>query len=93
MKPAPPPAAPAFLAPVAGAKIQLLRSLEASGSSEAALMADELLDARTLHELAARARDIALRLRESDGRKLAETFWCQAKEILTRWRDLAAAGR
>jgi hypothetical protein len=93
MTPAPRPTVSVSLTPLAGAKIQLLQSLEASGSSEATLMADELLDARTLHELAARARDISLRLRESDGRKLAETFWSQAKEILTRWRDLAASGR
>jgi hypothetical protein len=76
---------------VARAKIELLRRLEMSGSAEATLLADELLDARSLHELAARARDISLRLAESDGRKLAETFWEQAKGILVRWRD--AQGR
>jgi hypothetical protein len=81
------------LPPVAGAKIQLLKRLEASGSSEAMLLADELLDARTLRELAERARDIAVRLQEVDGRRVAETFWEHAKGILVRWRDFSAAGR
>jgi hypothetical protein len=81
------------LPPVAGAKIQLLQRLEASGSSEAMLLADELLDARTLRELAERARDIAQRLQDADGRKVAETFWETAKAILLRWRDRPTAGR
>jgi len=81
------------LPPVAGAKIQLLQRLEASGSSEAMLLADELLDARTLRELAERARDIAQRLQEADGVRVAELFWENAKAILLRWRDLPAASR
>ncbi len=79
---------------VAGAKIDLLKRLEASGSCEAALLADELLDARTLRELAMRAREIAYRLRDVDGNAIAEGFWSEAKKILVSWRDLAAgAGR
>jgi hypothetical protein len=79
------------LPPVAGAKIELLRRLEASGSSEAALLADELLDASTLRELALRARDIAYRLRDADGQATAESFWNEAKRILVASRDLAAS--
>lgn len=82
---------PLHLQPVAGAKIELLKQLEASGSSEAALLADELLDARTLRELALRAREIAYRLRDADGNAIAETFWNQAKKILLARRDLAAS--
>jgi hypothetical protein len=81
------------LPPVAGAKIQLLKRLEASGSSEAMLLADELLDARTLRQLAERARDIAVRLQQADGQGVAEAFWEHAKSILVRWRDLSTAGR
>jgi hypothetical protein len=81
------------LPPVAGAKIQLLKRLEASGSSEATLLADELLSARTLRELAERARDIARRIQEADGRGPGETFWNDAKDILTTWRDFASHGR
>jgi hypothetical protein len=72
---------------IARAKIELLRRLEASGSSEAVLLADELLDARTLKDLAERSRAITLRLREIDGDKVAEPFWTDAKQILVRWRD------
>jgi hypothetical protein len=78
------------LPPVAGAKIELLRRLEASGSCEAALLADELLDARTLRELAVRAREIAYRLRDVDGNAIAERFWSEAKQVLVACRDLAA---
>lgn len=82
---------PLELQPVAGAKIELLKQLEASGSCEAALLADDLLDARTLRELALRAREIAYRLRDVDGNAIAEAFWSQAKKILVARRDLAAS--
>jgi hypothetical protein len=82
---------PLQLQPVAGAKIELLKQLEASGSCEATLLADELLDARTLRELALRAREIAYRLRDADGNAIAEAFWNQAKRILLARRDLAAS--
>ena len=80
-------------AAVARAKIELLRRLEASGSFEASLLADDLLHARTLRELAERARAIALRLRESDGDSVAEPFWNEAKAILLHWRDGGHATR
>ena len=81
----------AHLHPVAGAKIQLMKWIKTSGSSEAMLCADELLDARTLRELAERARGIALRMQEVDGRPMADCFWEAAKNILVRWRDLGTA--
>jgi len=90
-----PPAAPATAAhlppelpPVAGAKIELLKQLEASGSFEASLLSDELLGARTLRELAVCAREIAYRLRDADGNVIAESFWTEAKRILVAWRDV-----
>jgi hypothetical protein len=78
------------LPPVAGAKIQLLKKLEATGSCEATLLADELLDARTLRELAMRAREIAYRLRDVDSNAIAENFWREAKAILVACRDSAS---
>ncbi|HUQ29055.1 MAG TPA: hypothetical protein VM051_10695 [Usitatibacter sp.] len=78
---------------VARAKIELLRQLQSSGSFEATLLADELLHARTLRELAELSRDIAKRLRESDGDAVAEPFWNEAKRILVRWRDGGDAAR
>jgi hypothetical protein len=81
----------ANLPPVAGAKIQLMKWIESSGSSEAMLCADELLEARTLRELAERAREIALRIQEVDGGRLADCFWQAAKRILVQNRDLGSA--
>jgi hypothetical protein len=75
---------------VAGARIQLLKRLEASGSCEATLLAEELLDARTLRELAMRSREIAYRLRDVDSNAIAERFWNEAKAILVACRDAAA---
>jgi hypothetical protein len=79
----------AGMPPVAGAKIQLLRRLEESGSCEAVLLAEELLEARTLKDLAHRAHGIAIRLRETDGAPCAEAFWNASKAVLLRWRDFA----
>lgn len=69
------------------AKIELLRRLQASGSFEASLLSDDLLDCATLRDLAERARLIAHQLRETEGPAVAEPFWSEAKEILLRWRD------
>lgn len=77
------------LPPVAGAKIQLLRRLEACGSCEAVFLAEDLLQARTLKELARLAHEIALQLQEVDGPGCADAFWNEAKQILVRWRDYA----
>ena len=76
------------------AKIELLHRLQASGSFEASLLADDLLDCRTLRHLAERARQIAQQLRETEGEWVAEPFWTEAKEILLRWRggDDASGG-
>jgi hypothetical protein len=75
------------------AKIELLRSLQASGSFEAALLSDDLLDCRTLRDLAERARLIAQQLRETEGDGIADPFWSQATEILLRWRSDGDASR
>ncbi len=78
---------------VARAKIELLQRLESTGSFEAKLLADELLGARTLRDLAERARDIASQLRVSDGNAVADPFWNEAKQVLIRWRDGGDATR
>lgn len=77
------------LPPVAGAKIQLLRRLEATGSCEAVFLAEDLLQARTLKDLAQIAHEISAKLQEVDGPRCADAFWNEAKQILMRWRDLA----
>ena len=81
------------LPPVAGAKIDLLKCVEATRSCEASLLAEELLDARTLGDLARRARGIAHRLREIEGNAVATKFWKDAKAVLvTRGQFLVAGG-
>jgi len=76
-----------------GAKIQLLDWLKASGSWEAMLLSDELLDARTFRELADRAHGIVMRLQEVNEWRVAGAFWEAAKDIMVHWRDLAVAAR
>ena len=71
------------------AKIQLLDWLKASGSWEAMLLSDELLDARTFRELAERAHAIVLRLQEVNEWRVAGAFWEAAKDIMIRWREAA----
>jgi hypothetical protein len=75
------------------AKIQLLEWLKASGSWEAELLSDELLDAHTFRELAERAHGIVLRLREMNEWRVAGAFWEAAKDIVVRCRDAAMASR
>jgi hypothetical protein len=70
-----------------GAKLQLLEWLKASGSWEAMLFSDELLEARSLRELADRAHGIVLRLQEANEWRTAGAFWEAAKDIIARWRD------
>ena len=78
---------------VAAAKISLLKCVDATGSCEATLLAEELLDARTLRELAMRAREIAYRLREVDGERVSATFWRDAKAVLLECREQVGGGR
>jgi hypothetical protein len=80
--------------PVAGACIQLVKRLEATGCPEATTLIASIRAAGTLAELAVRAREAAVRVQETMGRTQAEEFWARAKEILIHSRDRAAqAGR
>ena len=80
--------------PLAGARIQLVKRIEAMDCPEAAALIARFRGACTLAELAEGARDTALRLQQTMGREDAEQFWSRAKEILIHWRDRAAlAGR
>jgi hypothetical protein len=80
--------------PVAGARIQLAKRIEATGCPEAPALIERLREAHTLAELAERAREATLRVQETMGRPEAEQFWSHARGILIHWRDRAAqAGR
>ncbi len=79
------------LSPVPRAKLELLDWLKASGSWEAMLLSDELLEARTLRELGERAHAIMEGLQQVNEWHTATTFWEAAKTILIRCRDASAA--
>lgn len=78
------------LPPIVAAKMQLLLRLETTQSDEIDLLGAELLDAKTLRELAFTAKSVTNRLAMSVGTERSQKFWADAKEILTAWRDLSA---
>ncbi|MCY7387869.1 MAG: hypothetical protein LH481_07365 [Burkholderiales bacterium] len=78
------------LPPIVAAKMQLLLRLETTQSDEIDLLGAELLDAKTLRDLAFTAKSVTNRLAMSVGTERSQKFWADAKEILTAWRDLAA---
>jgi hypothetical protein len=83
-------AKPADIPPVIAAKMQLMLRLESTGSADVDLLGAELLEAKTLKELAYSAKSVTNRLSMSVGIERSQQFWKDAKEILTAWRDLAA---
>ena len=78
------------LPPIVAAKMQLLLRLETTKSDEIDLLGAELLDAKTLRDLAFTAKSVTNRLAMSVGTERSQKFWADAKEILTAWRDLSA---
>lgn len=79
------------LPPLVAAKMQLMLRLEGTNSDEIDLLGAELLDAKTLKDLAYTAKSITNRLSMSVGLERSQQFWQDAKKILTAWRDLSAA--
>lgn len=78
------------LPPLVAAKMQLLLRLESTRSDEIDLLGSELLDAKTLRDLAFTAKSVTNRLAMSVGVERSQQFWKDAKEILRAWRDLSA---
>src|SRR2546423_1503206 len=92
-KPAPAPARRSTGLPlVCAAKLQLLKRFEALGGTNAPLLAEPLLSARTLRELAERAQGVAIDMQSAVGSNAAHAFWDSAKAILLEWRARAAQG-
>lgn len=79
------------LPPLVAAKMQLLLRLESQPSPDIDLLGAELLEAKTLRELAATAKSVANKLSMSVGMERSQLFWGDAKKILTAWRDISAA--
>lgn len=78
------------LPPVVAAKMQLLLRLETIRCDDVDLLGAQLLEAKTLKELAVSAKAVAEQLKLSASVPESERFWKQAKEILTAWRDMSA---
>lgn len=76
--------------PVVAAKMQLMLRLEQTTSADIDILGAELLEAKTLKELAYTAKSITNRLSMSVGLERSQRFWREAKEILTAWRDISA---
>lgn len=76
--------------PLVAAKMQLLLRLEGSMSEEVDLLGAELLEAKTLRDLAHTAKSVTNRLAMSVGLERSQQFWKDAKKILTAWRDISA---
>ena len=76
--------------PIVAAKMQLLLRLETTQSDDIDLLGAELLDAKTLRDLAFTAKSVTNQLAMSVGTERSQKFWADAKEILTAWRDLSA---
>lgn len=76
--------------PIVAAKMQLLLRLETTKSDDIDLLGAELLDAKTLRDLAFTAKSVTNKLAMSVGTERSQKFWTDAKEILTAWRDLSA---
>ena len=71
--------------------MQLLLRLESLPSPDIDLLGAELLEAKTLRELAATAKSVSNKLSMSVGMERSQVFWQDAKKILTAWRDISAA--
>ena len=78
------------LPPLIAAKMQLMLRLESTRSEEIDLLGDEILEAKTLRDLAFTAKSVTNRLAMSVGVERSQQFWKDAKEILRAWRDLSA---
>lgn len=79
------------LPPLVAAKMQLLLRLESIPSADTDLLGAELLEAKTLRELATTAKSVANKLSMSAGVERSQAFWQDAKKILTAWRDISTA--
>ena len=78
------------LPPLVAAKMQLLMRLETITCDEIDLLGSELLDAKTLRDLAFTAKGVTNQLAMSVGVERSQQFWKDAKEILRAWRDMSA---
>ncbi len=80
---------PQDLHPLVAAKMQLLLRLEGLPSSDIDSLGAELLEAKTLRDLAIVARTVTNKLALSVGVERSQAFWEDAKTIIMAWRELS----
>ncbi len=78
-------------APIVGAKVQLLESLERLDGGRMKKHGSTLVEARSWRELATRARSLSVVIQEIAGTEAAARFWSEAKAILVSCRGQEAA--
>ena len=78
------------LPPIVAAKMQLLLRLEALQCKDTDLLGAELIESKTLMDLATNAKLVSLALEAQIGPERAAVWWSDAKQILVAWRDLSS---
>lgn len=81
------PSDSARIAPILGAKMKLLDSLERLDRGAMTEHGSTLVEARSWRELATNARALALLIQRHAGPEVATRFWAEAKEILVACRQ------
>jgi hypothetical protein len=66
--------------------MHLLRQLDILDNYALTRYSASLVEARSWHDLAARAKDLSHSVREVAGSEAALVFWARAKEILVTWK-------
>jgi hypothetical protein len=80
---------PQDLHPLVAAKMQLMLRLEGLPSPDIDSLGAELLEAKTLRDLAIVARIVTNKLALSMGVERSQAFWEDAKTIIMTWRELS----
>ena len=80
---------PQDLHPLVAAKMQLMLRLEGLPTPDIDALGAELLEAKTLRDLAIVARIVTNKLAMSVGIERSQVFWEDAKTIIMAWRELS----
>ena len=78
--------------PVAAARLQILKRVEAAGTGLDEPAA-RIRAAANLGELTQRSHETAIAIQQAQGRRAAEEFWTHARAILLHWQGREAGAR
>lgn len=82
-------AKPQDLHPLVAAKMQLMSLLESMPSPDIERLGADILEAKTLRDLAIVARTVTNALALSVGIERSQVFWEDAKTIIMAWREMS----